>query len=88
MRTERNYQKPDETRVIELYKAGKTFYSIMLDQNCTIEALYDVLRKAYFDKKNITHTVQPDLVRYQPKRCGSSPHLHYKTRRKFLQWKI
>ena len=48
---ERRYLKPDEDRVVMLFKEGKTFYSIMEDQHCTIEALFEVLQRAHFYNK-------------------------------------
>ncbi len=49
--SEVKYAAPNKDRVIELFKAGKSFYEIMEDQHCTVRALYEVLRAAYFDKK-------------------------------------
>lgn len=48
---ERRYLKPDEDRVVMLFKEGKTFYSIMEDQQCTVEALFKTLQKAWQDGK-------------------------------------
>lgn len=51
VRPDVKYAKPDEDRVIKLFKEGKTFYSIMEDQHCTIEDLFEVLQRAHFYKK-------------------------------------
>lgn len=51
IRPAKEYQKPDEDRVVKMFKQGMTFYSMLEDQQCTIEALFETLWRAHFHGK-------------------------------------